>query len=114
MNREEQPSVAHDKQHAKACHERWRKHIHRSGEETFDPDTSECLQCGGCALYVPLIGALGSDWGVCTNADSPFDRRAMFEHDSCDHFVRNTYGWSQEPFDRERFERRAKHKAAQG
>jgi hypothetical protein len=40
-------------------------------------------QCGGCAFYVSLDGALGADWGVCTNVASPHDGQVMFEHDGC-------------------------------
>ncbi len=42
-------------------------------------------QCDACKFHLPLVGALGEDWGVCTNASSPFDRRAMFGRDGCDH-----------------------------
>lgn len=42
-------------------------------------------QCGGCEFYVPLAGPLGSDWGVCTNPQSPHDRRVLFEHEGCPH-----------------------------
>jgi hypothetical protein len=32
-------------------------------------------------------------WGVCSNAESPFDRTAMFEHDGCDFFEEDPEGW---------------------
>jgi hypothetical protein len=47
-----------------------------------------CFQCGGCTYYVPLEGALGADWGGCTNPRSPFDRRCVFEHWTCTEFTR--------------------------
>lgn len=34
--------------------------------------------------YVPLSGALGEDYGACTNGDSKFDHHVMFEHDGCE------------------------------
>ncbi len=40
-------------------------------------------QCGGCSYYVSLEGALGFDWGACTNPESPHDGTLMFEHDGC-------------------------------
>lgn len=40
-------------------------------------------QCGGCDFYPELEGALGSDWGVCTNPASPYDSLVRFEHDGC-------------------------------
>jgi hypothetical protein len=43
-------------------------------------------QCGKCRFWFPLAGELGSDWGVCSNAGSSHDQRAVFEHDGCDHF----------------------------
>ena len=45
-----------------------------------------CVQCGGCARYVPLESRLGMDWGACTSPDSPFDGRVVFEHSSCPYF----------------------------
>jgi len=43
-------------------------------------------QCGGRVCYSALEEALGSDWGVCTNAASPYDGRLLFEHDGCEQF----------------------------
>ncbi len=40
-------------------------------------------QCGGCRYYVVLGGASMSDWGICSNANSPHDGTAMFEHGGC-------------------------------
>lgn len=36
-----------------------------------------------------MTGALGADWGVCTNSRSPFDGRVQFEHDGCDAFTQS-------------------------
>ncbi|WP_216321584.1 DUF3027 domain-containing protein [Deinococcus aestuarii] len=44
-------------------------------------------QCWNCIYYVELTGKFASDWGVCTNALSAMDRRAMFERDGCEHHV---------------------------
>lgn len=44
--------------------------------------------CVLCEFYIELTGSLGNDWGVCSNADSPFDARLMFEHDGCEYFRR--------------------------
>src|SRR5688572_14174551 len=36
-----------------------------------------------CPYYVPLSGALGFDWGVIVNLESPRFGQLVFEHDSC-------------------------------
>jgi hypothetical protein len=41
--------------------------------------------------YLRLLGQIGEDWGVCTNEHSPFERRAMFEHDGCQAFERSEW-----------------------
>lgn len=46
----------------------------------------DCLQCGGCQFYLTLEGPLGADWGVCTNQQSEYDGRAVFEHWTCSQF----------------------------
>jgi hypothetical protein len=51
------------------------------------------MQCGGCRFYMRLTGSLRPDWGVCSNAASPRDGIATFEHDGCDAFVADTEGW---------------------
>ncbi|HEU5109003.1 MAG TPA: DUF3027 domain-containing protein, partial [Micromonosporaceae bacterium] len=53
---------------------------------TGDPDYPEewyYAQCGGCRYWIALRGDLGSDYGACINADSPFDGQIRFEHDGC-------------------------------
>ena len=64
-----------DQQHKRTTHERWAAHL-RDAEWRYE-------QCGRCAGWVPLTGAWGEDWGVCSNKASPHDRGAMFEHDGC-------------------------------
>ncbi|MCA1594853.1 MAG: DUF3027 domain-containing protein [Chloroflexi bacterium] len=77
-----------DGKHAHECHVRWVKGYTRNGparsEEEEDRWHNE--QCGQCRYYVPLEGALSSDWGACTNAKSMFDGRVMFEHNGCDQY----------------------------
>jgi hypothetical protein len=51
-------------------------------------------QCGMCLYWLPLPEPLGRDFGVCTNAASPFDATVRFEHDGCDEF-RAMQEWAQ-------------------
>ncbi len=51
-------------------------------------------QCGGYQYYIPLMGVLTDDWGVCSNPSSPFDGQVMFEHDGCDQFSAADEAWS--------------------
>ena len=53
--------------------------ISRKGEGL--PDCS----CG-CKFYLPLKGKLGSDWGVCSNAESIRCGLLTFEHQGCQDF----------------------------
>ena len=83
--------LALDVEHARTCHYRWilRRNNLKEGEDYNSlPDEWAQQQCGECLYYVPLrgAGAFSSDWGVCSNAESPFDGRAMFEHDGCSHY----------------------------
>ena len=75
-------------EHAALCHERWVSRMNRPWSEVTDDvrDTWTTDQCGGCRFYIPVTGALASDWGVCSNDMSPFDGRVMFEHDGCDSY----------------------------
>jgi type II secretory pathway component GspD/PulD (secretin) len=78
-----------DLRHFQESHSRWIKHRHRAGtKEDWTPN-----QCGGCIYYVRLTGAFFKDWGICTNASSPKDAQATFEHDSCDFFSAASEGW---------------------
>ena len=48
---------------------------------------SEAADCScGCKHYVTLAGALGADWGVCTNPWSPRAGLLTFEHQGCEFF----------------------------
>jgi hypothetical protein len=38
------------------------------------------------ARRTPSHRPVRADWGVCSKSDSPFDRKAMFEHDGCDFY----------------------------
>lgn len=78
------PIPADDPDHRDATHQRWVAHRNR---DTASPEYEEAWyaqQCGGCWFYVPLAGGYGYDWGACTNAESSFDGRLMFEHDGCE------------------------------
>ena len=74
-------------------HERWIAGLNRGEGDPKYEDTWPWEQCGECLFWMPLAGPLGSDWGVCSNSHSPFDRRAMFEHDGCDFFCEDPEGW---------------------
>lgn len=80
--RPEDPARAH----ANECHERWRKQLNRRQGEPYYLDEWHGRQCLMCRHFIPLEGPLGEDWGACTNANSPFDRYVMFEHDGCNQF----------------------------
>jgi hypothetical protein len=77
-----------DDDYARECHQRW---IQRMNRRDPSPDAGELEegvegQCGMCRFYMPLRGALGTDWGVCSNRSSSRDGTAMFEHDGCDEY----------------------------
>ena len=72
---------------ASECHQRWSQHLNRTPDKPDYKDEWWAQQCGACRFYVTLDGPLGEDWGVCCNAKSIFDRRAMFEHDGCGEFA---------------------------
>ncbi|HEV7689790.1 MAG TPA: DUF3027 domain-containing protein [Hyphomonadaceae bacterium] len=66
-------------------HDRWTSKLNR---DVGSPDYREewrVQQCLHCTFYVPLSGALGQDFGACSNARSKFDKTVMFEHDGCEH-----------------------------
>lgn len=57
-----------------AAEKRW----HARAERHIDRE--DCTpQCGGCAYFAALNGY----WGLCINAASDFDGRAVFEHNGC-------------------------------
>ena len=77
------------------AHRRWVSALNRTNDEAA-PGYRESWsweQCGGCIHWLPLAGTLGTDWGACSNPASPFDRRAMFEHDGCEQFEEDPQGW---------------------
>ena len=53
----------------------------RNREDDWGPDCS----CG-CRWYVPLKGDLATDWGVCTNSESPRAGLLTWEHQGCQQF----------------------------
>ena len=72
-----------DERHFLECHERWVKRTNRD-LTTPQPDTWLDTQCLTCAFYILLVGKFSQDYGVCSNAKSPFDGRVTFEHDGCE------------------------------
>ncbi|WP_310369208.1 DUF3027 domain-containing protein [Catenuloplanes atrovinosus] len=67
-------------------HKRWVAGRNRDTASADYRDEWYDEQCGLCKFWFPLAGELGSDYGVCANAQSPFDGRVRFEHDGCDEF----------------------------
>ncbi len=65
-----------------SVHDRWHAALPAPGPDV-EVDGYIEYQCGGCRLYVPLEGGLGSDWGACANPESPHDRTVVFEHYGC-------------------------------
>jgi len=73
--------------HFNDCHERWVERLNRrSGRPDYKEEWAR-QQCFLCIYFVGLTGAYKHDWGACTNPESQFDGRVMFEHDGCDHYV---------------------------
>lgn len=89
-----------DFRHLGASYQRWMDRRNRKQESPDYRDEWYAEQCGHCRFWVPLTGALGADWGVCTNPRSPFDGRVQFEHDGCDEFEPSE-GWAVTPGSRE-------------
>jgi len=75
------------------AHNRWITQLNRGEDNPQYQESWAWTQCGGCIHWLPLAGALGADWGVCSNSASPFDRKAMFEHDGCDFYEEDPRGW---------------------
>ena len=76
-------------------HARWMDQRNRWQESDAYRDEWYASQCGACRWWVPLSGALGLDYGGCTNARSAFDGRIRFEHDGCDEFQPADDGWGE-------------------
>jgi hypothetical protein len=85
FERQTDPELYFDTNYAHATHERWVLKYRNDGKPCV-------YQCGGCRFYIVLDGALITDWGLCDNARSPFDGRAMFEHDCCEQFEDTIHG----------------------
>lgn len=75
-----------DREHLSACHARWRERGNRKSEGKEFNEKWEFEQCMRCRYFIALSGIFVSDWGGCSNKESPFDGRIMFEHDGCDYF----------------------------
>lgn len=87
-------NVAHDRAHAEACHKRWLARRNRKQESERYREDWWAEQCGRCRYFVPLVGALGTDYGACTNPSSAFDGMVRFEHDGCVEFT-DAEEWAQ-------------------
>ena len=91
--------LAGSKRHASQCHRRWleRHALHRDVDAAGAKAHWSAEQCGFCAFFVRLRGALASDWGACTHSASALDGTLRFEHDGCDQHVPAVDGWKDVP-----------------
>jgi len=80
------PDLMNSMENFTATHRRWSTRLNRKTSAPGYPFEWNFQQCGQCRFWVQLAGAFKDDYGGCTNADSPFDRSVMFEHDGCEHF----------------------------
>ena len=85
--------LAGSERHASSCHRRWLGRVNRAVDSADYQEAWFSEQCGGCAYYVRLAGALASDWGACTNQSSACDGTVRYEHDGCEHFIAAKGGW---------------------
>ena len=76
-----------DKEHANQCHTRWMRRRNRKQEELDYAENWYSEQCGGCIYFIPLMGILSDDYGVCSNPESDFDGIVRFEHDGCGQYA---------------------------
>ncbi|MDA0184073.1 DUF3027 domain-containing protein [Solirubrobacter phytolaccae] len=86
-------SLKGSKRHQDATHRRWARDLNRATDSDGYRDEWYREQCGACRWWIPLTGAWGLDWGVCSNPNSQFDARARFEHDGCAAFDEARGGW---------------------
>src|SRR5437870_4997761 len=88
MEMEKKKFLLNDRLHTNKTHKRWINQIVWGNdlEQGLTSNGVEMRQCFLCQFYVQLTGALGPDWGACTNPVSPFDGKIMFEHNGCDQF----------------------------
>lgn len=56
-----------------AAEQRWIDRSYQTKHDDADP------QCGGCEYFA----ALGADFGICWNEESPLDGNITFEHGGC-------------------------------
>jgi Protein of unknown function (DUF3027) len=71
----------------RSVHDRWMPRRLRKMESPEYREAWRAEQCGFCLYWVPLSGALGDDFGACTNAASTQDGHVQFEHDGCEAYV---------------------------
>ncbi|MBO0728550.1 MAG: DUF3027 domain-containing protein [Acidimicrobiaceae bacterium] len=89
------PSFKNDMRHAAETHHRWMPRRNRRQEAPDYQDGWWVEQCGACRFWIPISGALGHDYGACSNAASRFDSTVRFEHDGCESFQQSNDGWGQ-------------------
>lgn len=75
--------LLNDQEHAERCHDRWMARRNRRQEDPEYRDEWYGAQCLHCRFWIPVVGVLGSDYGVCSNSVSAFDGHVRFEHDGC-------------------------------
>jgi DUF3027 family protein len=89
------PRAKNDMRHAAVTHERWMGLRNRQQEAPDYDESWWAEQCGACRFWLAVSGALGHDYGVCTNPAAPFDGKVRFEHDGCEQFDEAIDGWGQ-------------------
>ena len=79
--------LENDAKHFKETHYRWIEKFSFNRTPKNEDWQEEWIseQCFSCQFYISMIGEFRSDWGVCSNVQSPLDGRIMFEHDGCEH-----------------------------
>ncbi len=72
--------------HIDLCRARWLRRRNRMPEEQEVPE-HRGQHCYACQYWMPIGGALIDEFGICSNAASPFDRTARGRDDGCDRFA---------------------------
>jgi hypothetical protein len=67
-------------------HQQWLSRRNRRQEDHGYRDEWWAEQCGGCRFWLALAGSMGSDYGACSNPESPLFGLVRFEHDGCASF----------------------------
>jgi len=78
-----------DREHTNKTHYRWYDEKLERNRNPDDPDFQDewiIQQYFKCQFYIKLRGVMGMNWGACSNPDSTFDSRVMYEHDGCEAF----------------------------